>query len=76
MNIQLLTEASCGGSLLYIKDTLKYICRKNLQIYKVAEPESTFIKLLSSFGKNTIVGYTYISIEIQVCINMNLTVFI
>ena len=50
------TEASCGGSLLYIKDTLKYICRKDLQIYKAAKLESTFIKLLSSSGKNTIVG--------------------
>ena len=45
------TETSCGGSLLYIKDTLKYICRKDLQIYKAAELESTFIELLSSSGK-------------------------
>ena len=53
------TETSCGGSLLYIKDTLKYICRKDLQIYKAAELESTFIELLSSSGKNTIVGCIY-----------------
>ena len=45
------TETSCGGSLLYKKDTLKYICRKDLQIYKAAELESTFIELLSSSGK-------------------------
>ena len=51
------TEASCGGSLLYIKDTLKYICRKDLQIYKQAELESTFIELLSSSGKKIIVVY-------------------
>ena len=44
------TEASCGGSLLYIKNTLKYICRKGLQICKPAELESTFIELLSSSG--------------------------
>ena len=53
------TETSCGGSLLYKKDTLKYICRKDLQIYKAAELESTFIELLSSSGKNTIVGCIY-----------------
>ena len=53
------SEASCGGSLLYIKDTLKYICRKDLQIYKPAELESTFIELLSSSGKNIIVGCIY-----------------
>ena len=41
------TEASCGWPLLYIKDTLKYICRKDLQVYKPAELESTFIELLS-----------------------------
>ena len=45
------TEASCAGSLPYIKDTLKHICRKDLQIYKSAELESTFIELLSSSGK-------------------------
>ena len=53
------TEASCGEPLLYIKDTLKYKCRKNLQIYKAAGLESTFIELLSSSGKNTIVGCIY-----------------
>ena len=53
------TETSSSGSLLYIKDTLKYICRKDLQIYKAAELESTFIELLSSSGKNTIVGCIY-----------------
>ena len=53
------TETSSSGSLLYIKDTLKHICRKDLQIYKAAELESTFIELLSSSGKNTIVGCIY-----------------
>ena len=54
-----LTDVSCGGSLLYIKDTLKYICRKGLQIYKPAELESNFIELLSSSGENIIVGCIY-----------------
>ena len=53
------TETSCGRSLLYIKDTLKHICKKDLQIYKAAELKSTFIELLSSSGKNTIVGCIY-----------------
>ena len=53
------TETSSSGSLLYIKDTLKYIRRKDLQIYKAAELESTFIEVLSSSGKNTIVGCIY-----------------
>ena len=53
------TEASCGQSPLYIKDTLKYICRKDLQIYKPAELESTFIELLSSSGKTITVGCIY-----------------
>ena len=53
------TETSCGGPLLYIKRTLKYICRKDLQIYKAAELESTFLELLSSSRKNTIVGCIY-----------------
>ena len=47
------------GSLLYIRDTLKYICRKNLKKYKPAELESTFIELLSSSSKNIIVGCIY-----------------
>ena len=52
-------ETPCGGPLLYIKKTLKYICRKDLQIYKATELESAFIELLSSSRKNTIVGCIY-----------------
>ena len=47
------------NTVLYIKKTLKYICRKDLQIYKAAELESTFLELLSSSRKNTIVGCIY-----------------
>ena len=50
------TEESCGGWLLYVKDPLKYIFKKKLQIYKAAELDSTFIELLSSYGKNVLVG--------------------
>ena len=41
------------------KGYIKYICRKDLQIYKPAELESTFIQPLSSSGKNIIVGCIY-----------------
>ena len=53
------TEASCGGSLLYIKNQLHYISRKDLNIYKKSELESTFIEILTSSGKNVIVGCIY-----------------
>ena len=58
------TEAFCGETLLYIKETLKCIYRKDLQIYKAAELESTFIELLPSSRKN------------QECAHPSLTVFI
>ena len=53
------TEASCGGTLLYIKNKLNYISRKDLNIYKKNELESTFIEILNSSGKNIIVGCIY-----------------
>ena len=53
------TEASCGGSLLYIKNKLNYISQKDLNIYKKSELESTFIEILTSSGKNIIVGCIY-----------------
>ena len=53
------TEASCGGSLLYVKNKLNYISRKDLNIYKKNELESTFIEILTSSGKNIIVGCRY-----------------
>ena len=68
------TEISCGGSLLYIKYTLKYICRKDLQIYKAAELESTFIELYALPPEK--IQLWVVSIDIQVCIHLNLTVII
>ena len=50
-----LREASCGGTLLYVKSELNYISRKDLNIYKKNELESTFIEILASSGKNIIV---------------------
>ena len=39
------TESSNGGTLAYTKKTGKYKCRKDLQIYKPKELESTFIEI-------------------------------
>ena len=63
------TEASYGGSLLYVKSKLNYISRKDLNIYKKNELESTFIEILTSSGKNIIAGFietpVHASIRIQ-----------
>ena len=42
------TEASCGGTLLYIKNKLNYICQKYLNIYKKNELQSTFTEILTN----------------------------
>ena len=51
------TEASCGGSLLYVKNKLNYISQKDVNIYKKNGLESTFIEILTSSGKNIIGRY-------------------
>ena len=53
------TDASYGGSLLYVKNKLNYISRKDLNIYKKNEQESTFLEILTSSGKNIIAGCIY-----------------
>ena len=53
------TEASCGGTLLYVKNKLNYISQKDLNIYKKNELESTFIEIITSSGKSIIVGCIY-----------------
>ena len=40
------TESSNDGTLLYIKQGINYKLRKDLQIYKSKELESTFIEVL------------------------------
>ena len=56
---QTTTESSCGGTLLYINNNINYICRKDLQIYKKKELESTFIEITNPNNKNIIVGCIY-----------------
>ena len=53
------TEANCGGALLYIDNSINYIVRDDLCIYRNKELESVFIEILNSKGKNTIVGCVY-----------------
>ena len=40
------TEYSNGGTLLYVKQGIKYKSRKDLQTYKSKELESTFVEVL------------------------------
>ena len=54
------TEASKGGTLIYISNRIEnYKPRKDLEIYIPRKLESTFIEIISSKGKNTIIGCIY-----------------
>ena len=53
------TEASKGGTLLYISDRLVYKPRQDLNIYESKKIESTFIEVINETGKNIIVGCIY-----------------
>jgi len=53
------TEASKGGTLLYISDKHISKPRKDLQIYVPKKIESTFVEILVPKGKNIIVGCLY-----------------
>ena len=53
------TEASKGGTLIYVSDRLISKPRKDLEIYKPKELESTFIEIVVPRGKNFIVGCVY-----------------
>ena len=53
------TEASKGVTLLYISEELNYKTRKDLQMYKAKELESTFVEIINKKRKNLIVGCIY-----------------
>ena len=53
------SEASKGGTLIYVSDKLISKPRKDLEIYKSKELESTFIEIVVPRGKNIIVGCVY-----------------
>ena len=53
------TEASCGGTLLYLKNNINNTLRDDLKIYKSKELESTFFEIINPKEKNIIVGCIY-----------------
>ena len=53
------TESSAGGTLLYIRNHLLYKTRNDLNIYKSAELESTFIEIINHKKLNILVGCIY-----------------
>lgn len=53
------TEASKGGSLIYISNKLISKPRKDLEIYQSRDVESTFSEIIIPNGKNIIVGCVY-----------------
>ena len=53
------TEATKGGTLLYISDKFDYKPRKDLEIYKSKDIESTFVEIIRPKSKNIIVGCIY-----------------
>ena len=53
------TESSKGGTLLYIDENLRNRSRSDLTLYKFKEIESSFIEIIESKKKNTIVGCIY-----------------
>ena len=53
------TESSKGGTLVYINKSLKYKLRKNLNLKKPKEIESTFIEVIETKKENTVIGCIY-----------------
>ena len=53
------TEASCGGSLLYISDNFNYKPRHDLLLYKALHLESVFVEIFIPKKSNLIVGCIY-----------------
>ena len=54
------TDSRNGSTLIFIKNVIKYKLRKDLQIYKSKELESTFIEVIQpGKNKNIIIGCIY-----------------
>ena len=53
------TKSSKGGTLLYIDKSLKYKLRKDLNLNKPKEIESTFVEIIETKKKNAIIGCIY-----------------
>ena len=64
------TEASCGGTLPYVKNKLIYIGQKDLSIYKKNELEFTFTEILLQARTLLLDSYT----DTCACIHENSTI--
>ena len=53
------TEATKGGTLLYVSNKFDYKPRKDLQIYESRNVESTFVEIIRPKDKNIIIGCIY-----------------
>ena len=53
------TKSANGGALLYIKDTINYKLRPDLNVEKEKELESIFIEILQKTSQNIIIGCIY-----------------
>ena len=64
------TESHAGGTLLYISNNIAYKPRKDLNIYKTHELESTFIELINPKKSNIILGLIIINIQQWILMNL------
>ena len=53
------TESSAGGTLLYIASHLSYKPRRDLNIYKANQLESTFVEIINPQKSNILIGCLY-----------------
>ena len=53
------SEASAGGTAIYIKNSISYKSRPDLKIYKSRELESNFIEIINPNKTNFIIGCIY-----------------
>ena len=52
-------QSHAGGTLLYISNNIAYKPRKELNVYKTHELESTFIETINPKKSNIILGVVY-----------------
>ena len=53
------TESTAGGTILYIANHLSYKSRKERNLYKANQLESTFIEIINFIKSNIIIGCLY-----------------
>ena len=63
--VNTLTESSKRGTLLYIDKSLKYKLRKDLKLNKPKQIGSSFIEIIKTAKKNTVIGCIYKHLKFQ-----------